>query len=508
VGRILDLARDRVKHAELRSKVTDPLDAVEKHIPRRGTLAFSGMGLMGAPKLIPSILARYIEDTGEEFKLNIYTCGSAPPEIDGNLARVGAIVRRYTYQNNPTIREKINRGLIHYCDIPLGEFTHHLRYGFLDSVCGPIDVAIIEAVGVKEDGSIVPSLSVDFMPTIVNIAKNVIIEINVARPLELEGLHDIYIKKPGDIVPITAVSQRVGVPTTPCDPSKVEAIVVSDRLEGEVFYGTPTTTDEKIIENLFDFLETEVSKGRLHRRLYPVQTGIGPIGDLMGKKIAESGFKTDVWTEVAQISYIDALNTGSVGYISGSVLYVPPWGRSYYTKFLEGLEEFKNRIILRPLEITNSHEVTARLNVIAMNQAVEVDIYGSVNMSHTFGVNVVNGVGGSGEFARASYLSIFMLPSTARDGKISRIVPMATHVDIPDHDVDVIVTEHGWADLRGLSPRERAEAIINRCAHPDYKDLLWSYYREAVEKVGGHMPHILSKAFMLHQRYLETGSMK
>jgi len=505
---ILDLLRERIRHADLRNRVTDPLDAVIKHIPRKGTLAFSGMGLMGAPKLIPSVLAKHIEDTGEEFRLNIYTCGSAPPEIDGNLARVGAIVRRYTYQNNPTIREKINRGLIQYCDIPIGEFTRYLRYGFLDSVCGPIDVAIIEAVGVKEDGSIVPSLSVDYIPTIVNTAKKVIVEINVARPIELEGLHDIYIARPGEVIPITSVSQRIGITSIPCNPSKIEAIIASDKLEGEVFYGSPTATEERIIDNLFDFLETEVSRGRLHRRLHPIQTGIGPIGDLIGKRIAESGFKTDVWSEVAQISYIDALSAGSVGYISGSVLYTPPWGRSYYTRFIEGLEEYKKRIILRPLEVTNSHEVIARLNVIAMNQAVEVDIYGSVNMSHTFGVSIVNGVGGSQEFARASYLSIFLLPSTARDGKISRIVPMATHVDIPDHDVDVIVTEHGWADLRGLSPRERAEAIINRCAHPDYKDLLWSYYREAVEKVGGHMPHILSKAFMLHQRYLETGSMK
>jgi succinyl-CoA:acetate CoA-transferase len=105
-------------------------------------------------------------------------------------------------------------------------------------------------------------------------------------------------------------------------------------------------------------------------------------------------------------------------------------------------------------------------------------------------------------------LSVILMPSTARAGKISSIVPMATHVDVPEHGVDILVTEQGLADLRGLTPMERAARIIDRCAHPDYKKSLRRYFDRAVERGGGHEPHILEDAFSFHQRFQNTGSMK
>ena len=85
---------------------------------------------------------------------------------------------------------------------------------------------------------------------------------------------------------------------------------------------------------------------------------------------------------------------------------------------------------------------------------------------------------------------------------------MASHVDQPEHAVDVIVTERGLADLRGLAPVERARAIIAGCAHPDYRPLLRDYLEDAIRARGGHEPHVLEKAFSFHTRYAETGSMK
>lgn len=500
---------ERIECKQLLDVVSSPLDVVKKHIPRRGTIAHSGMGQMSTPKVIPVFLAKYVEESGEEFKLNIYTSGSAAPELDGSLAKVNVINRRYIYQNNPTIREKINMGLVHYYDLWIGEFPRQLRYGFLDRVCGPIDVAMVEAVGIREDGSLIPSLSVDNIPTYVQLARKVIVELNTLKPRELEGIHDIYLPQPGEPIPITRVSQRIGLPSIPCDPRKIVAIVPSEALEKELLYGRPTVIEEKIVDNLLNFLLGEVSRGRMSKSLHPLQTGIGPVGDTVAAKLMESDFKDlEVWTEVAQASYLDALDSGKVKALSASVFIIPPEDRRHGEMFIENLNEYKKHMVLRPLEITNSHEVITRLNVIAMNQAIEVDIYGNVNMTHTLGSGIVNGVGGSGEFARASYLSIFLLSSTARDGRISRIVPMVTHVDVPDHDVDVVVTEHGWADLRGLSPRERAKEIIEKCSSPEYKDELWSYFNEACRKVGGHIPHILPKAFSLHERFIETGSMK
>ncbi len=119
----------------------------------------------------------------------------------------------------------------------------------------------------------------------------------------------------------------------------------------------------------------------------------------------------------------------------------------------------------------------------------------------------MNGIGGSGDFARNAGLSIFATASTAKGGLISCVVPMCSHIDHTEHDVQVLVTEQGVADLRWKAPRERAELIIENCAHPDYKPMLREYFRDALA-LGGHTPHDLTKALSWHQRFIETGSMK
>src|SRR5690554_6191964 len=151
-----------------------------------------------------------------------------------------------------------------------------------------------------------------------------------------------------------------------------------------------------------------------------------------------------------------------------------------------GIEEFKanvdfyrKRILLRPQEISNHPEIIRRLGCIAMNGMIDADIYGNVNSTHIAGSRIMNGIGGSGDFARNAYLSVFMSPSIAKGGKISGIVPMASHVDHTEHDTMVIVTEQGLADLRGLAPKQRAKLIIERCAHPDYRPLLQDYFDRA-----------------------------
>jgi succinyl-CoA:acetate CoA-transferase len=117
-------------------------------------------------------------------------------------------------------------------------------------------------------------------------------------------------------------------------------------------------------------------------------------------------------------------------------------------------------------------------------------------------------VGGASEFALNAFLSVILLPSTAKAGNISCVVPMTSHVDIPEHGVDVLVTEQGVADLRGLAPRERAEKIIQTCAHPDFRPLLQDYFRRAAREGGGHEPHLLEESLSFHQRFLKTGSMR
>jgi len=82
---------------------------------------------------------------------------------------------------------------------------------------------------------------------------------------------------------------------------------------------------------------------------------------------------------------------------------------------------------------------------------------------------------------------------------ISGIVPMLSHVDHTEDDVQVIVTEQGLADLRGLSPKQRARVVIENCVHPDFKPALRDYFLRALEQSPGkHTPHLLREAFEWH----------
>jgi succinyl-CoA:acetate CoA-transferase len=178
-----------------------------------------------------------------------------------------------------------------------------------------------------------------------------------------------------------------------------------------------------------------------------------------------------------------------------------------HDKFMRNIEDYRSKIVLRPQEISNHPEIVRRLGIIALNTALEFDIYGNVNSTHVGGTHMMNGIGGSGDFARNGQLSLFVSKSVAKSGSISSVVPMVTHVDHTEHDVDVLVTEWGLADLRGLAPRERAPLIIERCAHPDYRAQLRAYFEEACNR-GGHTPHVLEQALSWHTRYHASQTMQ
>ena len=140
-----------------------------------------------------------------------------------------------------------------------------------------------------------------------------------------------------------------------------------------------------------------------------------------------------------------------------------------------------------------------------ISTAIEADIYGNVNSTHVAGTKMMNGIGGSGDFTRNAYISIFSCPSVAKEGKISAIVPMVSHHDHTEHDVNIIITEQGIADLRGKSPEERAKVIIENCAHPDYKQLLWDYLKIAKN---GHVSHNVAAALALNTTYERESDMR
>jgi acetyl-CoA hydrolase len=169
------------------------------------------------------------------------------------------------------------------------------------------------------------------------------------------------------------------------------------------------------------------------------------------------------------------------------------------------LEFFRNRILMRPQEISNHPEVVRRLGILSLNTAIEIDLGGNVNSTHVMGRQMMNGIGGSGDFTRNAYLSVFSCPSTAKGGKISAIVPVVSHMDHSEHSVQVVVNEQGVADLRGKDPHERAQLIINNCAHPDFREQLHDYISLTKE---GHEPMSLSLGYSFHRHFLRNGDMR
>lgn len=467
-------------------------------IPEGAVVGFSGFSVAGTPNAV----AKAIAAQGTAKNMTLITGASVSDELDGGFADAGLISRRYPYQSAKALREQINTGKVMYSDMHLSSMP-----SLIGRAAGqPLDFAVIEAVAVTGDG-IIPSLSVGASDCLVGKAHSIIVELNTALPVELCGMHDI----PADMtqctsapINITDVLDRIGMSFIPCAPSKIVAVVITDELSVFPEFKATDSISEAIGANVVRFLKHEIKEGRIPQQLWPIQSGVGSTANAVLKGLAKSGLTNlRMYTEVLQDSALELIRDG---HISGASTTSITLSKEMFGEFAKNIDYYKRHIIMRPQELSNNPEVVRRLKVVALNTPIECDIYGNVNSTHIMGSSMMNGIGGSGDFARNAGLTIFATASVAKGGRISCIVPMCSHIDHTEHDVMVIITEQGVADLRWKSPRERAECIIENCAHPKYRDELRSYFTEAC-LYGGHTPHVLSKAFSFHQRYMETGSM-
>lgn len=494
--------QDRIKPQSLWSKVVTPEEAA-LHIRDGMTVGMSGFTRAGEAKAVPLALAE--RGRREDIKITLMTGASLGNDLDKTLAEAHVIARRLPFQSDPALRKRINAGEVMFIDQHLSETVEMLRSRQL----GPVDVAIVEAVMIKEDGSIVPTTSVGNSATFAMLAEKVIVEINLTLSPVMEGLHDIYIptRRPfRGPIPITSPQDRVGLPWIPVDPSRIAAIVISAKQDSCASIQPPDGETRRIAGHLTEFLENEVARGRLGLSLAPLQAGIGSIANAVLHGFIDTGFHDlTMYSEVLQDSTFDLFDADKLVFASGSSITLSP---DRHAAVLGDLGRYKNRLVLRPQEISNHPEVIRRLGLIAINTALEADLYGNVNSTHVLGSQMMNGIGGSGDFARNAYLSVFVTKSTAKGGAISSIVPFVSHVDHSEHDVDLIVTEQGLADLRGLAPRERARVMIENCVHPQYRDYLRDYVREAERAVGGQTPHLLYHAFDLHRAFRDHGDMR
>lgn len=470
------------------------------------TVGFSGFTAAGAAKAIPTAIAgraRSEHEAGRPFQIGVLTGASTGPSLDGALAKAEAIHFRTPYQSDPTLRAQINQGKVQFVDMHLSLLPQIVRYGFL----GKVNWAVVEAADVTAGGGVVLTNSVGASNTYLREAENVLIECNAKVPPSMLGLHDIFEPKdpPARVeIPIFHPSDRVGSPICVVDPKKIRGIVHTDLEDESSAFAEPTAVTEKIGQNVADFLVSEMRSGRIPPSFLPLQSGVGDIANsvlsALGRHPEIPAF--EMYTEVLQDSVIPLLESGRVKFASTCALTLSP---GMMKRFLDDLTFFRTRVVMRPQEISNHPEVVRRLGIVSMNTAIEVDIFGNVNSTHVLGRQMMNGIGGSGDFTRNAYISIFSCPSTQKGGKISTIVPLVSHMDHSEHSVQIVATEWGVADLRGKSPHDRAMAIVNQCAHPDFRAQLMQYMEI---RSAAHTPHTLDAAFAMHKQFAATGDMR
>lgn len=469
-------------------------------------IGMSGFTNAGAPKLMPTAIARRAQaehEAGRPFRLTVMTGASTSYLVDGVLAEAHAVERFMPYQASKEMRQAVNAGEVQYIDCHVSLMAQDMRYGHLPR----ISTAIIEVCDVTDEGELTLTASGGNSPTFCMLADRIILEFNTYHRPEIREIHDIYVPKDpphrGEIA-VYAADSRVGTKKLRVDPAKIAGVIHTHRPDGIPEFKPSTGATDIIGDRIANFLAEEYRLGRIPEGFLPIQSGVGNVANAVLTALARNKGIPDfkMYTEVIQDSAIELLRQGRCKFASGCSLSVSD-------KVLEEIyahfDFYKDKLLLRPQEVTNNPEMARNIGLICTNTAIEVDLFGNVNSSHLFGTTIMNGIGGSGDFARAAAYTIFMCPSTAKGGTISSIVPMVSHTDHTEHDVAIVVTEQGVADLRGRSPRERAELIIENCAHPDYRPLLRRYLALTPK---GHTPHCLRKAFEMHTAYLEKGDMR
>ncbi len=489
----------------MKFKVLTPKEAAEI-IENGESIGLSGFTAAGAPKVVTSAIAekaKALHEAGKPFKINLFTGASTSTPTDGALALADAIDIRMPYQGNPDLRKNINSQKVRYSDLHLSHTSMYMRYGFIPRV----KTAIVEATEVTDDGKIALTTAGGNTATYCQLAERIIVELNEYHHPQLKDLHDIYLPKDPpnrEPIPMTKVEDRIGTKMLQVDPAKIVAIVKTNENDHIAPFKPNDATTDKIGENVCDFLASELKAGRIPKGFLPIQSGVGNIANAV---LAALGRNKEIppikmQTEVIQDSVINLIDAGRCVFVSGCSLTLSD---DCLARVYKNFDAYKDKIILRQLEISNNPEIVRRLGLICMNTAIEVDIFGHVNSTQFYGRQMMNGIGGSGDFARNGFLTIFTCPSVAKGGAISSIVPMCSHIDHTEHDVDIVVTEQGVADLRGKCPRERAEEIIEKCAHPDYKQALRDYV--ALTPLF-HTPCNVAHALDFHKAFLAEGDMR
>ncbi|MEM7681003.1 MAG: succinate CoA transferase [Planctomycetota bacterium] len=474
-------------------------------IPHGAALGCSGFTPAGAVKAVPRALAaraKQLHVAGQEFRVKVLTGASTGAAFDDALAEANAVSWRAPYQSSKPLRGRINQQETQFLDIHLSHVPQLMTFGFLPH----LDFAIVEAVDVTRDGRVYLSTSGGISGAALRHADKVIIELNRRHSTRLAEMHDVFtLPKPPQRapIPIHDAMTKIGAPFAQVDPSKVVAVVETDEPDGVAPFREPDASCTQIADHIVRFLVDEMRAGRIPDTFLPVQSGVGNVANavMVGLGAAEEIPPFNMYSEVYQDALVDLMVDGKIRGASTTALTLSD-GQA--DRIYADMDFFAPRVVVRQQELSNNPGVIRRLGVISINTALEMDIYGNVNSTHVMGTQLMNGIGGSGDFVRNAFLSILVAPSLAKQGAISAVVPMVSHLDHNEHSVQVLVTEQGLADLRGKGPIQRTREIIENCAHPSYRDYLRRYVDESPP---GHIRHDLTKCFELHRAFIETGTM-
>lgn len=468
-------------------------------------VGFSGFSAAGAPKAVPAAIARRADEyhrAGKEFQIKVLTGSSGGPTLDDVLAENDAVSWRCPYQSSKLARDRINSRHIQYLDMHISQVGQAISTGLF----GQVRFAVVEATEITPDGRLYLTTSIGIVPSLLQHAEKVIIELNEAQHERLREMTDVFLipdvpfRKP---LGICSPLDRIGTNHARVDPAKIAGIVLTNQTDKTRDLAGSDETSKRIAGHVVDFLLAEIRKGRIPAELPPIQAGTGNLSNAV-----MAGFQShptfpnfSMYNALVTDSLVDLLRNGKLRGISTASL-AP--SRSHQQVIFDNMDFFAKRVVLRPSEVSNHPEIIRRLGVISLNTAIDFDIYGNVNATHFNGTTLMNGIGGGGDYAWNCMLAIFMTPSIRKEGKISSIVPMCPHVDHNEHAVHVVVTEQGVADLRGLDPQGRARRIIDCCAHPLYRDYLKSYLQSSGK---GRIPHDLRRCYELYLNFFDRGSM-
>jgi len=451
------------------------------------TVLTSGFGSVGYPKAIPLALA----SDSRDLSLTLVASGNVGDEIDVDLVGSGQVERRFSYQSSRVAREKTNASEIAFSDRNASSIGDEVQYGGLVDP----DVAVVEAVAVGEDWFI-PSTSLGQVPAFVEAADILYVELNRHQPLTLQALHDVY--RPDEPsnrgpIPLCSAGERIGTAHVTFDPKKLAGVVETEIPDSTYAFRDPTDDDLAIADNLGSFLRDELERSPVFDDAVHLQFGVGSLGNALMSELQALDFgdrKVVYFGELIQDGLFDMIDAGALTAASATSLALTDAGQQ---RLFDDVKRYAEDVVLRPADISNHPGLIDRFGVVAVNSAIEVDVYGNINSTHVAGERLLNGIGGSADFNRNALITVCALPSTLESGSISRIVPQAFHVDHTEHDVDVVITDQGVADVRGLSPVERAERIVEHCAHPAFAPELRSYLDDVGER-NGHIPQDIERA--------------